>query len=73
MKVLIGRVSEGLVHCEINCRIFCSCKKPIELPLLVSSLVHPNFTVTNFPINRDGGTCICLVDKTPFAADQVIL
>ena len=59
--------------CEINCKIFFLRKKPIQLPLFASLLVHPNFTVTNFSINRDDGTCICLADKTPFAADQVIL
>ena len=51
--------------------IFCSRKKTIELPTLASSVKHPNFNVTNFSIDRDDGTYICLVDKAPFAADQV--
>ena len=60
-KVLVGRVSVRLV------------KSTVELPLSALSLVHPNFTVTNFSINRDDGTYICLVDKASFAADQVNL
>ena len=60
------------MHCEENCKILYSRKKAIELPTSASSIVHSTFnTENNFSINRDDGTYTCLVDKTPFAADQV--
>ena len=58
---------------EINCKICCSSKKAIELSTLVSSIVHSNFNITNFSINRDDGTYTCVVDKAPFLENQVNL
>ena len=54
-------------------RSFADVNLPKELLTLASSLEHPNFNITNFSIDRDDGTYICLVDKAPFAEDQVNL
>ena len=65
------RVSEGLVKSTV--RYVAQVKKAIELSTLVSSIVHSNFNITNFSINRDDGTYTCVVDKAPFLENQVNL